>query len=228
MHDTQGHRYEVEVNNKLFSEGLIFPKWKPVPGSSSQPDCKIVYRAVAIDIELKLGIGDADFGQLSVKHDGRRWYLNQNTKNISTLNTLKSSGIERAINEIWDFPPPFKFSKKRGTKLTPEQWAYDRSQFKDIMWEAPQNTIAKFYGGKGVNYIQIKGFGLYRIPNTPETIRKKIPLFTPTVYARVRYKPKSSGGIPDYDYSCDIGAMVGKNLQKSPFDLMKDTSFLKL
>ena len=228
MHDTKGHRYEIEVCNKLFVDGLIYPRWTPSPGSSTAPDCKIVYKKKAINIELKLGIGDADFGQISMKYVGNRWILNTNTKNQSTLATLKFAGIERFVNEQWGkYPPPFKFGKARGEKLTAPQLAYDRDQFRDLIWNPPQNVISKFYGGKDVIYIQVKGLGLYRFPNTPVTIAKKIPLFTPTVYARIRYKPKSSGGVPDYEYSCDLGALVGNNLDRSPFDLMGDVSFLK-
>lgn len=223
MSSNLGHEYEKHIRANL--KGIIHPSDKGLVGAAHEPDVIVKYKTKPVVIELKYMVSKADFGQIELHYD-KKWTLAP-SKNEAFRSALLFAGFEIFINKEWgEFGSPFWFLKKRGEDITTAQLEHDKKTFKDKFWDAPKNVINTYYRNKGVNYLQIKGMGLYRVGGSPQTINSQIPLFAPTIQIRARVKRSGDkNGRKYYSFNASVEAFKG-GLAKSKYDLDKDHSFL--
>jgi hypothetical protein len=79
-----------------------------------------------------------------------------------------------------------------------------------------RSLAAKYYKSKGVDYIQIQGYGLYRTGDDPRNLG--LPLLEMDLVMRVRCKPHKT----NVNYSVQAQIYCLKKPTPSPYDLDKD------
>jgi hypothetical protein len=220
----KGHAYEEKIWNILEDAKLIHPDFPHKTGSKHHPDAVLQYDYNPLKIEVKLNISAVKFGQIDFKYE-RGWVLPSKTDNPEFREALKSTGILQFLNSNWKEKPKY-FNLKHGEKATPELMEEEQKNFPVLRWVCPQNLIDTYYRNKGISYIQVGGFGFYKIQGGEGRIRKQIPLLTPKIEMEIRVK--SSGmknGGQYYSFNAATKAF-STGLNKSKFDLEKDVSFL--
>ena len=184
------------------------------------------YIGTPVLIELKYNIKKVDFGQLNFKFDQTGWSVSDRCDNIEFANVLNVKGIKKFLNTNWGTKKvPKLFTKLRGEIMDLKDLKDEQKQYKELKFKCADNIISTYYKNKGVCYIQIGGYGLYRIEGMPQVIPRMIPLFKPTVHIRCRVKGDDSKTQNVY-WSFNGACKIETTLEKSKYDLDKDLTFL--
>lgn len=232
MAENKGYAYEKHIRDRLNEYGMIHHTDSGVIGHATNPDIIVNWNETPVVVELKLGISAADFGQVNFHYVNKKWIISPKAKNKEFVAALKAFGVEKFINAQWGKhgEPEYFKAKRAGMRATNDHMIKDQKNFTEIFFDCPQNLIDTYYGAKGVDYIQIKGMGVYKIKGT-RPIPLTIPLFAPKIRLRIRVKKSGDGDADDEEknvYYSFNGAIVAKKGAQvnSPYNMDDDLSFL--
>jgi hypothetical protein len=238
----KGQIYERNLFNELKENDCVPQHVSKVEQIKGQ-DITVFNRHGESGIEIKLNLSSA-FGSGTLKFnysDTRKpWYLleedfddeNGETTSKKIMEEIsKKYKLVEKVNKNWyvdngNYMPLYleESNKKPIKNITSiprrERGKRDFEVLHEFRVNCSKDDIANYYASKGSHYIQIGEKGLYWLGKSdPLNISKLISNFNPTkTFIRVRVQDKGSG---KYNFSYGLYC---KNLQKSSFDLEKNTN----
>lgn len=238
----KGQIYERNLFNQLKENDCVPQHISKVEQIKGQ-DITVFNRHGESGIEIKLNLNTA-FGSGTLKFnysDARKpWYLlgedfdEENSEKTSPKimeELAKKYKLVEKVNKNWyndngNYMPLYlEESNKNPIKnITSiprrERGKRDFEVLHEFRVDCSKDDIVNYYVAKGSHYIQIGGKGLYWLgKGDPLNISKLISNFNPSkTFIRVRVHDKGSG---KYNFSYGLYC---KNLQKSSFDLEKNTN----
>lgn len=223
-----GKKYELEVYNivkKTKLNGIEFNTQieSELGGCSSKNDIECnMKEAMARDISIEIKKSKTpDWMQCCLKYDeiNKKWIGSKRNKIPDDSKTV----FEDLISTLTLFNgkiPPFMLKD-----ITHEEWVKikrETTDFNDVYFDCPSDTIMKLYGKKGCSYIQISDKGLYHLGN--DICDFKVPAFVCEQQLRVRtkiHKRKNKNGFCDLSVTvaCQPKNMNGLSLANSEYSL---------
>ena len=157
-----------------------------------------------------------DWGQISVKCVNGRWSVPATSKSPEACKTVLANAFGKRV--LWDGEDPLIEPR------TIEQLEIERAsgKWKDIYItdDVDPDSICKFYKGKGCEYIQIKGKGLYSLGT--DSWGLGVPVFDCPGRVRVRVKTHKScttQGYASLSVTAALQPVDLKQLNNSPYTL---------
>jgi hypothetical protein len=230
----QGNKYEIciynimkrcRLNGKLFNT----QDEKELGGSKANNDiqCNLLgQRDVPMEIKKK---GTPDYMQCSLHYDNvlHRWLGSKKNKIPKASKVIFEALLNNKILFNGKIPP---FMER---KVTHPEWVQLKgatTDFNDMYFDCPSNTIKDLYKAKGCHYIQISEKGLYHLGD--DTCGFKVPEFICEQQIRIRTKihqtankkgfcslsvimacqPKNTNAIVNSPYSLDNEERLPQNL----------------
>lgn len=192
-------------------------------------DLECNWNRTDIPMEIKK-LSAPDWVQCTLRWDSstRRWCISTN------------SSIPQAVKEVYQNFVDIHGSKLFRGEIPPflmrpiswNEWVSiktSNSCFRDMYFEAPNDTIAKIHTGKGVKYIQVSGRGLFHVGS--DECNFDVPFFQCRQKFRVRIKvhrknpkgnchlsvtvscmPVSTSVVPTSNFSLDNPETLPRNL----------------
>jgi len=220
----KGIHYELEITRILKQPrySLTPRNFTPAGSDNKSPDGIFLRNGEKYPFEIKLDLR-ADYGQLNIVKPKDKWIWTPKSTNYESMELFDELKVLDIINKEWPLKPA-RFSYKG--RMSREDKDFDMYNFKDfrvqgVSWE----SILKHYERKKTYYIQVKGYGFYRLGDTDPAGLKKafgVPEFKPNVSLRVRVKGKNTS-----NYAFNTALKINGTIPKSDFDLEKDPMFLR-
>jgi hypothetical protein len=201
-----GRDYEVVINDKLKKFGKADKDSTTAGSSADAPDAKFKHNGEYHNVEIKAD-HKAMFGQIELKHDGKKWAISQRSKNKypKTTEAILATGFLKKVNKQWGTP-----SGDYDTDL----------QLGNVYHDHPDAEPIKAHYGQDrkTNYIQIgKGHGFYHTGDDAANLGSPELEGKTQLRARMKYRgTNKKTGKKEY------GALVVmslKDAQKSHHDL---------
>ena len=215
----EGFAYERRIYKTLADAGLAPNHFKPA-GSGHGPDGMFVFRGGEWNLEIKLDL-KADYGQVEIRNKHGKWEFggkNEEAKEIYTgLNILDF------VEKSWGKHGQPKKETVPTRLFTAEDALWDRQHFTDAFIPIPLRAFEQHYISKGVNYIQIGGYGMYYIKDDIAQIG--CPKFDPVLRLRIRRKARTSKKLNGYGFVTAL--QIKSKPKKSKYDIDKDVTFLQ-
>lgn len=228
-----GFAYEGKLYNQYRDIGMVPVGFSPAGADSTAADLELwvpKYNSATVrqpklgaklKIEVKLN-PNADYGQASLTHNGSSWSLSgKNTAEAMEMRRLLNSmNVVNQINRVWPGKPNlFNYSNSR--QVSEEEKKGDLEKYKSsyITGDGFSRAFSTYYSSKGVNYIQIGGYGLYYLNRDPNGLRHlgatKFLNSGATMRLRIRTKGSASQGT----YRFSTALLMDKFPRASGFDL---------
>lgn len=218
-----GNKYEKKIVSILKKAKVLPRGFKSEPGDHG-PDAAFVKNGVTYYVEVK-HVFNTSYGETRVIHDGKKWRFRDPASlkpaALELDEILASRNILRKVEEFYKgLGVPLMFTEK---KLTEDQRRRDIMKFggRSTTFEIPASTANMYYRAKGIDYIQIQGFGFFHLGRDPAKIG--CPLFSSPrmiVELRLKHSPQP------YYYFTLTAKITGVAKTSSKFDIDKDVSFL--
>jgi len=225
MAGEEGFLYEQKLYKKLKRLNLVPSHFQPAGANNVAPDLIVLRKGKEYKVELKLD-RNVDFGQGTLEYDinAKKWTIAKgNTEaSRSMYEFLKRVGADTLANQAWGkHGAPMK-SIVDYKKFTQKHVDHDYKHFTDQKILVSGFPIDTYYGFKQTYYIQIGGYGFYRLKQDPANTGA--PHFNPVLQVRLRIK--RGGSLPIYNYRFTTAIQIKNVPAKSPLDLDEDPSFL--
>ncbi len=214
-----GFAYEKTIYDILAKEDLVPPHFKPA-GSGHGLDGMFIYRNGEWNLEIKLDL-KADYGQVELRNIHGKWEFGGHNEEAKEL--YSGLKILDFVEKSWGKHGQPRRETIPTKNFTEEDRAYDREHFKDAFVPVPLSFFEKHYLSKGVNYIQIGGYGFYYIGKDIANVG--CPRFDPELRLRIRRKQRDSSKLNGYGFLTAL--QITRKPKKSPFDIDKNVEFLK-
>ena len=202
----EGFKYEKQIynivskcknknNNEIFNKQSI----NNLGGSNSKNDIICIWNNLEIPIEIKK-MKAPDYMQLTLYYD--------NNKYIPTKNNKISNKSKEIFNDLLKDKQIFnnKIPPFYNKKITHEEWLEFKKKstdFNDMYFDCPDDTIKKLYSNKGCYYIQISDKGLYHLGE--DICNFNVPEFLCEQEIRIRTKIHSKKTSKGY---CQLSIMM--------------------
>lgn len=230
--------------NKLFSQykdvGLVPAGFIPAGADSTAADLELwVPNYVSgvqptsgsrIKIEVKLDTS-ADYGQASLKHNGGSWELTgkSTTEALEMRRLLNGMNVVREINQVWKGKPNlFKYATSKQVPDVEKQQDIEKYRSSFITGEGFARAFSSYYSSKGVNYIQIGGYGLYSLNTDPNNLKSLgvTPFLSSGASMKLRIRVKGSASQGTYRFSTAL--LMDRNPRRSQFNLDDEEALERL
>jgi len=174
---TGGFDYEKQVNDKLKSAGKAEKDSTTAGSSADAPDAKFNHGGKEHNLEVKQN-SKAMFGQIELKHDGKKWDISERSKAKypHTTEAIQATGFLHKVNKQWDKPTG----------------DYDTDLQKGNVYHTHHDAepIKAHYGkDRKTDYIQIGGgHGFYHTGNDAAKLGSPELEGKATLRARMKYR----------------------------------------
>ena len=170
------------------------------------------------DVPIEIKRPTPDWMQCSIEYSTcGKWQGKQNSKIPEKCRDVFNNILYNNVLYNGDVPP-FMTSK-----ITHDEWCKIKSEsnkWDDFYIEIPSDTIRKLYHLKGCKYIQIDGYGLYKLDD--DVCNFDVPLFDIAQRMRIRTKihsKKNSKGFCTLSVTAACQPVRLKDLVKSKYSL---------
>tara|TARA_R100000005_G_C4973807_1_gene185861 strand:- start:110 stop:982 length:873 start_codon:yes stop_codon:yes gene_type:complete len=223
--------------NKLYSQykqiGMVPVGFSPAGADSTAADLELwvpKYNSATVrqpregaklKIEVKLD-PNADYGQASLTHNGSSWRLSgkDTPEALEMRRLLNSMNVVTQINRVWPGQPNlFNYSN---SKQVPEaEKTADLETYKSsyISGDGFARAFSTYYSSKGVNYIQIGGYGLYYLNRDPNGLRHLGATKFLSSGASMKLRIRTKGSASQGTYRFSTALLMDKFPRASGFDL---------
>lgn len=172
-----GFNYEKEINDKLKKMGKAHKDSTTAGSSADAPDAKFNHNGKEHNLEVKQN-QKAMFGQIELKHDGKKWDISERSKKKypHTTDSILATGFLDKVNKQWDKPTG----------------DYDTDLQKGNVYHTHHDAepIKAHYGkDRKTDYIQIGGgHGFYHTGNDAAKLGSPELEGKATLRARMKYR----------------------------------------
>ena len=213
----QGFAYEKTIYQELSSKELAPAHFRPA-GSGHGADGMFIFRGGEWNLEIKLDM-KADYGQVELRNKHGKWEFGGRNEEAKEL--YLGLKILDFVDKKWGKHGQPRKETIPLRNFAPEDAQWDREHFTDAYIPVPLSLFEQHYLSKGVNYIQVGGYGFYYIGKDIANIG--CPKFDPVLRLRIRRKQRSKK-LNGYGFLTAL--QIKKKPSKSPFNIDKSVDFL--